>query len=159
MLTIGNLKSTFPRPGRLEWIGIAHERLGKVESVAEVEVRTGMGIVGEHHAKSGRSKRQVTLIQFEHLAVVAALMGRDAVPPELLRRTLAVSGISVLALKDRRFRIGDVLLEGTGPCEPCSRMEQNLGAGGYNAMRGHGGITARVLEGGTIRVSDVINAE
>jgi MOSC domain-containing protein YiiM len=101
----------------------------------------------------------VTLIQFEHLAVVAALMGREAVPPELLRRNLAVAGISVLALKDRRFRIGEVLLEGTGPCEPCSRMEQNLGPGGYNAMRGHGGITARVLEGGFIRVGDVVRAE
>ena len=55
--------------------------------------------------------------------------------------------------------IGAVLIEGTGPCEPCSRMELNPGAGGYNAMRGHDGIIARVLEGGAIRPDDAVTYE
>lgn len=158
MSEMDELTTKFPRPGRLEWIGIAGERRGAIEAVEEATVQAGTGIDGEHHATSGKSQRQVTLIQKEHLPAVAALLGRDAVSPELLRRNLVVSGINLVALKEQKFRIGDVLLEGTGPCAPCSLMEQNLGEGGYNAMRGHGGITAQVLEGGTIRVGDDVAA-
>jgi MOSC domain-containing protein YiiM len=126
--------------------------------VESAEVCAGTGIEGEHHAKSGRSKRQVTLIQAEHLPVIASIMKRDAIDPGLLRRNLVVSGVNLIALKERKFKVGEVLLEGTGPCDPCSRMEENLGPGGYNAMRGHGGITAIVLEGGTIKIGDQIRS-
>lgn len=159
MMTVKQLTEQFPRNGRLEWIGIAAERLADLQSLSTAMVQPGAGIDGEHHANSGESHRQVTLIQHEHLPVIAALAGRDRVEPEQLRRNLVVSGVNLLALKRGRFRIGEVLLEGTGPCAPCSRMEENLGPGGYNAMRGHGGITVRVIEGGTISVGDELRIE
>jgi MOSC domain-containing protein YiiM len=121
--------------------------------MAAVEALLGKGLQGDRYQSSG--KRQVTLIQAEHLTVVASVLGTP-VNPATLRRNLLVSGINLIALKNARFRIGEALLEGTGPCEPCSRMEDSLGPGGYNAMRGHGGITARVLEGGWIRTGDAV---
>jgi MOSC domain-containing protein YiiM len=151
------IENAFPRTGRVEWIGIAPARLADVEPVEEITVHRDTGIVGEHHAEQSGSHRQVTLIQQEHLTVIAALMKRDDVPPDLLRRNIVVSGLNLLAVKTGQFRIGDVLLEGTGPCVPCSRMEDNLGIGGYNAMQGHGGITARVLEEGVIRLSESVS--
>ena len=156
METIRELKSQLPQVGRLEWIGIAAQRRGDIQSVGEAIVKPGTGIEGEHHAKGGNSKRQVTLIQQEHLPVVAAVLQKDIVTPERLRRNLVISGINLLALKDARFKIGEVLLEGSGLCAPCSLMEYNLGPGGYNAMRGHGGITAVVLEGGKIQIGDQV---
>jgi MOSC domain-containing protein YiiM len=81
------------------------------------------------------------------------------VVPEQLRRNVVVSGLNLLALKDRSFRLGTALLEMTGDCHPCSRMEEAFGPGGYNAVRGHGGITARVLEGGEVRVGDRLTPE
>jgi len=98
------------------------------------------------------------LIQQEHLDVVANMLGKSEVLPATLRRNLVVSGINLYALRNTRFRIGSVLLEGSGPCEPCSRMEEVLGTGGYNAMRGHGGITARVIEGGELCIADRVEA-
>jgi MOSC domain-containing protein YiiM len=94
----------------------------------------------------------VTLIQAEHLAVIAGILGRECVDPALLRRILVVRGIDLYALRDAQFRVDAVLLQGTGVCAPCSRMEDALGPGGYNATRGHGGITARVLEAGVVRL-------
>ncbi|MFK7821766.1 MAG: MOSC domain-containing protein, partial [Planctomycetaceae bacterium] len=87
---------------------------------------------------------------------VASLLNRDEVKPEDVRRNLVISGINLQALKKARFRIGEVEFEGTGDCHPCSRMEYNLGDGGYAAMRGHGGITTRVTKPGTIHVGDEV---
>jgi MOSC domain-containing protein YiiM len=146
---------SFPRPGAVEWIGLSPGRKQPIVEVDGVLCEVGTGLKGDRHALSGRGKRQVTLVQHEHLAVVSALVGRE-VHGRDLRRNLVVSGINLWALKDRVFRVGEALLQGTGPCAPCNRMESNLGEGGYNAMRGHGGITASVLEAGWIRVGDAV---
>jgi MOSC domain-containing protein YiiM len=158
MKSVQDYLQTLPQIGRVEWIGLNPGRREPTVSVPESPLRVGTGVDGDHHAKSGRSKRQVTLIQFEHLAVIASLVGRANVEPEWLRRNVAVRGINLLALKDRQFRVGTAILEGTGTCDPCSRMEEALGPGGLNAMRGHGGITARVLVEGLLHVGDVVEA-
>lgn len=152
------LMTRFPRPGRLEWIGVRAERRGAVSAVEEVLARAGLGLAGDHYRAGVKGSRQVTLIQAEHLPVIGALLGRPDLEPGLLRRNLVVSGINLLALKRMRLRVGPVLLEGTGLCHPCSRMEEVLGLGGYNAVRGHGGLTARVLEGGVLRLGDQVLA-
>ncbi len=89
-----------------------------------------------------------------YLPVIASILGLESVDPELLRRNICVSGINLLSLKDKHFQIGEVILEYTGLCHPCSFMETTFGPGGYNAVRGHGGITARVLRSGIIRMGD-----
>ncbi len=155
--SFNDLKKHSAQPGRVEWIGLCTSRRGAVRSVDLVVAREGTGLDGDHHAANGSSKRQVTLIQAEHLPVIASLTGRESVTPNELRRNVLVSGINLLSLKDQKFRIGTALLQGTGPCVPCSRMEEVLGTGGYNAMRGHGGICARVLEEGTVSVGDAVS--
>ncbi len=146
----------FPRAGRLEWIGLRPARRQPIEVVDEVRVATGSGLEGDRAGARPGGTRQVTLIQAEHLPVIAGLLGIDEVKPEWLRRNLLVSDINLLALKDRQFTVGDVLLEGTGLCAPCAHMEEALGKGGFNAMRGHGGLTARVLSTGIIYTGDAI---
>jgi MOSC domain-containing protein YiiM len=151
--TIDELLSTLPQAGRVEWIGVRPARRAPMVALQSVEAFLDTGLRGDRYGSSG--KRQVTLIQAEHLSVLAHLLDKS-VEPAMLRRNLLVSGINVIALKGARFRIGEALLVGTGPCDPCSRMEEVLGRGGYNAMRGHGGITARVIAPGRINIGDAI---
>ncbi|HVF18090.1 MAG TPA: MOSC domain-containing protein, partial [Steroidobacteraceae bacterium] len=90
---------------------------------------------------------------------IAQLARVSQVDPIGLRRNLIVSGMNLLALKNLKIRVGESLLEIVGPCHPCSRMEEAIGKGGYAAMRGHGGMTARVLESGALRTGDDIRIE
>lgn len=154
---LAKLVVTFPRRGRVEWIGVRPERRAPLVPRERVEAVAGVGLAGDHYATKTDGKRQVTLIQAEHLEVVAQLLGITGVAPEAIRRNIVVSGINLLALRQHRFAVGGVLLEGAGLCAPCSRMEEALGHGGYNAMRGHGGIVCRILNGGEIRVGDAVD--
>lgn len=149
------LMTRFPRAGRVHWIGLRPARDQVMREVASTTAVAGKGLQGDRYA-GGSGKRGVTLIQAEHLPVIAALAGHAAVEAATLRRNLVVAGIPLLALKGRRFRVGEVLLEGIEPCDPCSRMEAALGAGGFNAMRGMGGLCARILEGGELQIGDAV---
>ncbi len=145
-------------PGRVLWLGLRAVRREPLVEVEAADLIPDIGVVGDRYAGRPGGKRQVTLIQAEDLAAIAAALGRAGVSPLELRRNVLVSGINLNALKDRRFRLGEAELEATGDCHPCSRMEEILGTGGYNAVRGRGGVTARVLQPGTVRLGDAITA-
>lgn len=158
MKTLPELLAEVPQIGQVRWIGVRPESRGQMLELDAVEARREAGLTGDHARPGPRNARQVTLIQWEHLAVASALLNRELSPVDL-RRNIAVAGINLFSLKARRFRIGQALLETTGWCQPCARLEERLGPGTFQAMRGHGGITARVLEGGIIRLHDQVRVE
>lgn len=141
------------RPGRLVWIGFRPARRAPMTPVEAAEIEAA-GLAADRRESPG--KRAVTLLQAEHLPVIANFLGRREIAPALLRRNLVVEGINLLGLRTRRFRLGSAVLEGSGLCAPCSRMEETLGPGGYAAVRGHGGITARVAQPGRIALGDAL---
>ncbi len=156
---IGRLRAAFPRPGRVTWIGVRPGPGAPVDVVDRAVAEVGAGLRGDRWTprRGGQGTRQVTLLQAEHLPVVAALAGWDALDPTVLRRNLVVEGINLTALAGQRITVGgEVVLELVGPCAPCSKMEVALGPGGYNALRGHGGWNARVLRAGPISVGDEV---
>jgi MOSC domain-containing protein YiiM len=157
----GTLEAIYLRPGR----GMPAMRVDAAQALA------GRGLQGDRSAArtatvAAAGKRQVTLIQAEHLPLVAAWSGRSSVDAAGLRRNLVVSGLNLVAARspfaDRRLhlRIGaEAVLELTGSCDPCSKMEAALGPGGFNALRGHGGVTARVLRDGRWAIGDRVIVE
>lgn len=167
--SLQQLTQHFAQVGTLAAIYLRPARGVPCESVTTVEATADKGLVGDRSSLTVSrnplgSNRQVTLIQAEHIAVISALLGKP-VAAALLRRNLVVSGINLLAAKSlfkqqpMRLHIGDVILELTGPCEPCSKMETLLGFGAYNAMRGHGGVNAKVLQGGQLSIGDKVECK
>ncbi len=163
-----DLVQRFACPGRVEGIVIRPERRQPAQSVLEVRAEPGRGLIGDRRSRTERTgeevrKRELTLIQAEHFPVVARWCGLDQLEPVRLRRNLVIGGLNLLAMRppfrDLRLEwlIGDrATIEITGLCEPCSFMEKELGPGGYNALRGHGGVTAIIRAAGLIRVGDPV---
>ncbi len=153
MLTLKELVSRHAKKGQVDWIGIRPARNIDIIELKEVNI-VEKGLEGDRTIKP--NNRSVTLMQAEHIDVIASMIKSQIDGPSGFRRNLMISNINLLTLKDQMFRIGSVVLQGTGICAPCSKMEKWLGYGGYNAMRGHGGITAKVVNTGKIALGDEV---
>ena len=161
MKTIRDLNRPPQIEGRVEAIIVRDSPRASARRVEATTALAGIGLADDRLGQRGEvelSTRQVTLIQAEHLPVIAMLARVVAVDPIELRRNLVISGINLLALKNAQLQVGEALLEVVGPCQPCSRMEEAIGPGGYAAMRGHGVMTARILVGGQICVGVAVRA-
>lgn len=151
--TLAQLLNASMRSGQVVWLGVRPRRREPMLALQTADFDATDGILGDRYTRAAGA-RQVTLIQSEHLAAIASHVGRSQVLPDDLRRNVVTQGINLIALKEKRFTIGSALLETTGECHPCSRMEEILGVGGYNAVRGLGGITARIIRSGIVHIGD-----
>lgn len=165
--SLRHLTHQFRQTGQLAAIYLRSARGFDCIAVQHAEAIAQKGLAGDRACNTLSqnpfgSNRQVTLIQAEHIDVISSLICTP-IDAAKLRRNLVVSGINLLAAKslfkdqDMQLHIGEVILQVTGPCEPCSKMEATLGQGGYNAMRGHGGVSAKIIKGGVLKIGDFVS--
>lgn len=148
--------------GRLVSIHLGAGPAGPLQSVDSVEAVPGRGLRGDRYFNgtgtwSGHpdpTGKQVTLVD---QAVVAEQLDAGFVATSRgTRRNLTTAGIDLAGLAGRRFRIGEVLLVGVRPAEPCVHLETLAAPGLRRALRGRGGLRSDVLSGGWITVGDPI---
>lgn len=126
--------------------------------VAEIECVAGRGIRGDRYFDHKPDfKGQITFVARETLERVWQEL---SVPPErrdlaATRRNVVTSGIDLLSLIGREFSIGGVRFRGSEECTPCSWMDWAIGEGAEARLRGHGGLRARILSDGVLRVGPV----
>jgi MOSC domain-containing protein YiiM len=152
-MEIKELMQRFVKPGTVAAISVRPKRLESPIVLDQVLAIENKGLDGD---RSKGGNRQVTLIQKEHIAAIASFLGKPSIEFTLTRRNILVEGINLLSLKGNQFEIGEALFEYTGECHPCSLMEEAFGEGGYNAMLGLGGITARIIKSGLISTGDSV---
>ncbi len=155
MASINELKTHFPHKGKIEWIGLRTKSSREITTVSSAELLVNHGIMGDKSAQKPGSRRQVTLIQAEYFPVMESFLQKQ-IKPEQLRRNIVVSGINLSVLLGHNLNINDAVLEITGNCAPCKKMEEALGFGAFNMMRNHGGVNAIVLKGGVINIGDEV---
>ena len=154
MQKIAELKQHFPQLGKVEWLGVRPAIGADVLEQSCVHAVIDEGLDGDKAGRRPGGKRQVTLIQAEYLEIVSMLLPNVEISFAALRRNIAISGINLNALKDCTIQVGQATLLVTGFCHPCSKLEAQLGHGVFNALRGHGGLTAKVIQSGDIKQGD-----
>ena len=133
------------------WIGVRPERKAPVQSRTEVYADREDGLTGDHPTQP---HRQVTLISQEAMEEVARILKLEKADPAKTRRNMLIEGLNLSLSSGDQLRIGGAIIEITGPCLPCSRMDETFGNGGQLAMAEAGGFTGRILTSGNIRLGD-----
>ncbi|HZU76062.1 MAG TPA: MOSC domain-containing protein [Dehalococcoidia bacterium] len=119
-----------------------------------VEVRPGVGIVGDRYAR-GLGYWSDPKWPDQELTLVEAEVAEDLdIDAGALRRNVVTHGVRLDGLIGVRFRIGDAVIEGVRPCDPCRHLESLTRPGIARALAGRGGLRARILTGGRLHVGD-----
>ncbi len=130
------------------------------------EALPGKGLAGDRYAlgvgfysntPTTEGARELTLIDAGAIAQVTEETGFPFAPVES-RRNLITTGIALDALIGQKFTVGDVVCEGVRACPPCVHLEELTGKKVMRSLVRTGGLRARIVEGGTIRVGDAVAA-
>ena len=146
--------------GRLAGIARHGRPRGPMEVLDTVAVTIDGGLAGDFRGSvkpGGKRRRQVTLIEAGDWDAAMRDTGHD-LPWQERRANLLVDGFDLPQVAGARIAIGEtVVLEITGECDPCHRMEE-IAEGLKAALEPdwRGGALARVIEGGEIRTGDAI---
>ena len=148
--------------GVVSAIHVTQEAAGPMVPVSEVRAVPGRGLDGDryfHQTGTYSSRpgpgREVTLIEAESVDA----LGREAgilLAPGASRRNVTTRGVPLNHLVGRQFQVGEVLLEGVRLCEPCAHLESLTQSGVREGLIHRGGLRARIVTEGTIRIGDVI---
>jgi len=147
------MASERPGPGRVERLWVKRAHRGAMDARDSIELVEGRGVDGSAD-RGGR--RQVTILEREVWDALMGELGSDA-GPETRRANVLVSGIDLRASRGRVLRLGATRVRVAGEVKPCERMEEavtGLRALMYPEWRG--GAVAHILDGGTVRVGDVV---
>jgi len=100
---------------------------------------------------------QLTLIEAENVEAFAAEVDGTFVP-DMPRRNIVTRDVRLNDLCGKRFRVGGATCEGIELCEPCGLFANRTRREVLKFFLHRGGLRARIVEGGDIRVGDEVIA-
>ncbi len=122
-------------------------------SVDEVECVAGQGLCGDRFFGFKENyKGQVTLFSAEVFDAVCGQFGVRDKSPGVTRRNIITRGVDLNSLVGKKFVVQGIEFEGVAECSPCHWMDDAIAPGAEAALHGRGGLRARILTDGVLRV-------
>lgn len=126
----------------------------QIREIVAVECVAGRGLRGDRYFDHQENyKGQVTLFSAEVFAALCSALNLPQARPAALRRNLIVSGTDLNELIGCQFELQGVRLEGTEECRPCYWMDEAIGPGANDWLKGRGGLRCRILTDGWLRAT------
>jgi len=142
-------------------IFVASKRGAPMLAQQSVEALTEGGLTGDRYAEAKNRRSpdyQVTFIELENIEAFTQATGL-LLTPDMPRRNIITRGIRLNGLCGKPFRVGQARFEGLELCEPCSLFARRTHREILQFFVGKGGLRARIVSGGEIRVGDAIEED
>lgn len=142
----------------VEFIYIAPTRGAPMLSLDWVEAIEGVGLAGDQYSNTKNPSieaNQITLIEKENIDAFVVDTG-EVFTPDMPRRNIVTVGIRLNDLCGKRFKVGNVVLEGIELCDPCKIFSKRTYQSALKFFVGKGGLRAKIVGGGKIRINDPI---
>jgi MOSC domain-containing protein YiiM len=139
------------------------ERSGQpMRAVSAVEGAAGRGLIGDRHCRpadapssSEADLHNISLVEAEVLESLRNDHGIELDGADT-RRNLVTRGVRLHDLIGRQFRLGGLLCEGVEVCQPCVHVQQRVGKPILRPLAHRGGLRARILASGVVRIGDSV---
>ncbi len=152
-----DIKAIYTSPGH-DFIG----RHGKgrlnngIQQKEQVECVAGKGIIGDRFFDYKEDfKGQITFFDWDVYKRIKKQFNLPNLEPSVFRRNILTNKIDLNSLIGKRFTIQSVEFEGIQESAPCYWMDKAIGAGAEEALKGHGGLRAKILTNGSLKVSKI----
>jgi MOSC domain-containing protein YiiM len=120
---------------------------------AEIRCVAGRGIEGDRFFDYKENyKGQITFFAAEIFEDLCRQLGVNGKSPGATRRNVITVGVDLNSLVGREFEIQGVRFEGVAECSPCHWMNAAIAPGAEKLLHGRGGLRARILTDGILRV-------
>ena len=120
---------------------------------SEIRCVAGRGIEGDRYFDfKEQFKGQITFFAYEVSRDLQRALNRADIPPSVFRRNVILEGVDLNSLIGKTFELQGVTFEGTEECSPCYWMDTAFGPGALDALKGRGGLRARILTDGVLKV-------
>ena len=126
--------------------------------VPSIECVAGRGVAGDRYFDHGDNfKGQITFFAWEVYEDLCRAFDKRDIPSSVFRRNVITEGVELSGLVGREFELQRIRFVGVEECKPCYWMDRAFAPGAEAALKGRGGLRARILSSGVLQARPVVH--